>query len=154
MGPQMLNQYPIPLRVITQRLTSTPTWQLPQVVPFLANTISESGKHFLTTEIQHQTRDEGDYTVLVHKYKTQISTLLQDRSAQGRWAAVVLIKATVGVGGWGILQGIEGWVRGLLGILGVSDPVTWFSPSILQVPPTAAFVEHHLRFHLYGSLIN
>lgn len=121
MGPQIIDQNPTPLRVITQRLASTPTWQLPQVVPFLANTISENGKHFLITENQIQARDEGDYAVLVHKYKTQISTLLQDRSAQGRWAAIVLIKATVGVGRWGILQGTGGWVRGLLGILGVSD---------------------------------
>ena len=116
----MAGRNPTPLRVITQRLTSTPIWQLPHIVPYLITTISESGKEFLTTENQSQAGDGGDYAVLVHKYKTQISALLQERSAQGRWAAIVLIKVTVGIGGWEILQGTEGWVRGLLGILGVS----------------------------------
>ena len=120
MAPEGNIQSLKPLRVITQRLASTPTWQLPHIVPFLASTISENGKQFLIIQNRNQVTDGADHAVLVHKYKTQISTLLQDRSAQGRWAAIVLVKATIAVGGWEILQGASGWVRGLLGILGVS----------------------------------
>ena len=109
------------LKVITQRLTSTPTWQLPYIVPYLASMVSEHGKHFLVAGNTNPSIDWPDFAVSAHKYKTQISTLLQDRSAEGRWAAIVLIRATVAVGGWEILQGAAGWVRGLLGTLGVSD---------------------------------
>lgn len=58
-------------------------------------------------------------SVLVHKLKTQLSTLLNGRSLEGRFTAVVLIKGVVEVGGWEVLQGSESWVRGLLAILGV-----------------------------------
>ena len=109
------------LRVITQRLTSTPTWQLPHIVPYLASMISEHGKHFLVAGKPNPSIDWPEFAVPAHQFKTQISTLLQDKSAQGRWAAIVLIKATVAVGGWEFLQGIGGWIRGLLGILGVSS---------------------------------
>ncbi len=60
--------------------------------------------------------------MLVHKFKTQISALLQGRTTEERWAAVVLIKATVEAGGWEVLSGSGAWVRGLLGILGKPDP--------------------------------
>lgn len=64
--------------------------------------------------------DASDSSVLVHKLKTQVSTLLMGRSAEGRFASVILIKAIVDVGGWEVLRGAEPWVRGLLSILGVS----------------------------------
>ena len=116
----MALQNSAPLRVITQRLTSTPAWQLPHIIPYLASTISGCGKQFLATQSENQAREGSDYEILVHKFKTRISALLQDRSAQGRWAAIVLVKATIEIGGWEVLQSAGGWVRSLLGILGVS----------------------------------
>lgn len=68
--------------------------------------------------------DASESSVLVHKLKTQISTLLSGKSTEGRFAAVVLIKAIVAVGGWEVLRGVESWVRGLLSVLGVGDPVS------------------------------
>ncbi len=115
----MATQTSIPLRVVTQRLSSTPTWQLPHIVPYLASIISRFGDIFVRTDNQDQHRDGGDSAVLVHKYKTQLSTLLQDKSSQGRWAAIVLIKATIEIGGWEIIKGSGSWVRGLLGVLEV-----------------------------------
>jgi hypothetical protein len=53
-----------------------------------------------------------------------LSTLLQDRTIHGRWSAIVLIKATIEVGGWETLQKCLPWVRGLLGILTKPDPPT------------------------------
>ncbi|KAJ4366803.1 hypothetical protein N0V83_007328 [Neocucurbitaria cava] len=58
----------------------------------------------------------------MHKYRTLLSTLLQDRTVQGRWSAIVLIKATIEVGGWETLQKCLPWVRGLLGFLTKPDP--------------------------------
>jgi len=60
--------------------------------------------------------------VAVHKFRTLITTLLQDRTVQGRWSAIVLVKATVEVGGWETLQKSLPWVRGLLGFLNKPDP--------------------------------
>jgi pre-rRNA-processing protein RIX1 len=64
--------------------------------------------------------DASASSVLIHKLKTQLSTLLNGKSPEGRFTAVVLIKAVVEVGGWEILQGAESWVRGLLSLFGVS----------------------------------
>ena len=69
-----------------------------------------------------QVASETKSAVIVHKLKTQLSALLQDKNAEARYAAVILIKASVEVGGWNVLQGIGAWVRGLIGILGVSAP--------------------------------
>ncbi len=129
----MASQTSISLRVITQRLSSTPTWQLPHIVPYIASTIGKCGKLFLATDSQDQHRDGGDAAVLVHKFKTQISTLLQDKSFEGRWAAIVLVKATIEIGGWEMLKGSTSWVRSLLGILGVRFLSILFSSHQRQV---------------------
>lgn len=62
----------------------------------------------------------SEHLVLVHKFKTQLSTLLNGKTSGGRFAAVVLIKAVVELGGWEILRGSESWVKGLLLVLAVS----------------------------------
>ncbi|MCJ1393446.1 hypothetical protein MMC18_006321 [Xylographa bjoerkii] len=113
-----------PLRVVTQRLASTPTKRLPHIVPFLANTIAGSREIFKQSEASEQGKDGSDVDVVVHKLKTQLSTLLQDKSIEARWSAVILIKATVEAGGWSILQSCGAWTRGLLAILNKPDPST------------------------------
>ena len=110
-----------PLRVVTQRLSSTPFKQLPHVAPYLATTIAQSGKAFAAPTREGQAVGGSESAVIVHKFKTQLSALLQDKSPEARYAAVILIKATVEVGGWNVLQGVAAWVRGLIGILGVSN---------------------------------
>lgn len=107
------------LRAVTFRISSTPTKQLPHLIPWLVNTLLDS-KGLLSSTGSGQARDSND-GVLVHKLKTQITTLLGDKSPEGRWAAVVLIKTTVDIGGWEVLQGSGAWVRTLLGILGKQD---------------------------------
>jgi hypothetical protein len=57
--------------------------------------------------------------MLVHKLKTSITTLLNGRSREGRFAAIGLVKAAVDVGGWETLRDSEAWVRGLLSIVQV-----------------------------------
>ncbi|CAD6581646.1 MAG: hypothetical protein ASARMPRED_000666 [Alectoria sarmentosa] len=110
-----------PLRVVTQRLSSTPSKQLPHVAPYLATTITQCGKAFTAPSNNGQIVGGVDSVVIFHKLKTQLSALLQDKGPEARYAAVILIKATVEVGGWNVLQGVGAWVRGLVGIVGKPD---------------------------------
>lgn len=57
--------------------------------------------------------------MLVHKLKTIITTLLNGKSAAGRFTGVTLVKAVVDVGGWECLRESGPWVRSLLSILQV-----------------------------------
>ena len=120
MAPFVGFQPIIPLRMVTQRLSNTQTTQLPHVAQFLAGSITESRKAF---DVAHNESHKGpgiNTSVLIHKLKTQLSALLQDRSPYARFAAPILIKATIEVGGWNVLHGVGPWVRGMIGILRVS----------------------------------
>ena len=109
-----------PLRVVLHRLSSTPVKQLPYITPNLVTIIAGCGKIFNVSESErHRTRG-SENSVLVHKYQTQIATFLQEKGPEKRLTAVVLIKATVEVGGWNVLQGAKPWVGGLINMLGVS----------------------------------
>ena len=119
------------LRAIIQRLTSTPPKQLPYIVPYLANAVTSCADQLSEPESHSKAKDGSDAAVLVHKYKTQISTLLQEKILESRWAAVVLIKATIEVGGWEVLHGVGPWTRGLIGILGVGGPLVMHSGVLL-----------------------
>ena len=121
MAPPVSNPQVVTLRVITQRISSTPHKQLPHVVPFLANSIQNTRDLLANSESLPQPGEGPEPSVLVHKFKTQISSLLQGKNTEARWSAVVLIKAMVEAGGWTVLQGAGNWVRGLLGILAVCD---------------------------------
>ena len=121
MAPQVSNPEISTLRAITQRISSTPHKQLPHIVPFLANSIRNTGNLLATSEFHQQTGEGPEPSVLVHKFKTQVSSLLHEKNTESRWSAIVLIKATVEAGGWTVLQGAGNWVRGLLGILAVCD---------------------------------
>lgn len=111
----------IPLRVVTWRISNTPTKQLPHVAPILAASIAECKKAFHTPQNENQSRSGSESAILLHKLKTQLSALLQDKQPQARYAAVVFIKAAVQVGGSNVLQGAAPWVRNLIGIMRVSD---------------------------------
>lgn len=111
------------LRALTFRISSTNTAQLPQHVPAIAASLANC-RTLLSSPQSSNTKaaSNTEASVSLHKYRTLLSTLLQDRTPQGRWAAVVLIKATVEAGGWETLQKALPWVRGLLGILTKPDP--------------------------------
>ena len=118
MGPQ--HRKASPLRLLTQRLSKTPTKQLPQAIPSLIALLVESNGD-LTSQEQTTLRKASqgaDDGVVSYRFKTQISTLLQDRHSTSRWAAVVLVKTFVEVGGLDALQGSYSWVRTIVGYLG------------------------------------
>ncbi|QDS70175.1 hypothetical protein FKW77_006297 [Venturia effusa] len=112
------------LRSITVRLTSTPIHQLPQIVPYLARQLV-SCQQFLS---QHQDSTSRDNVALLHSFKTRLSSLLQERTVEGRWSAVVLIKAAIELSGAEVLYGdrdrVSKWIRGLIVILNKPDPTT------------------------------
>ncbi|KAE9991065.1 hypothetical protein EG327_000536 [Venturia inaequalis] len=112
------------LRAVTIRLTSTPVHQLPQIVPHLARQLV-SCRHFLS---QAQDTISKDNAALLHSFKTRLSSLLQERTVEGRWSAVVLIKATIELSGSEVLYGdkdqVSKWIRGLIVILNKPDPTT------------------------------
>ena len=112
------------LRVVTQRLSSTPSTQLPQVAPILARIISQCTESLNVPESGTLNRSNPDDAIYVHKLRTQLSALLLDRTPGARYAAVILIKATVESGNYEILQRTTQWIHGLLNIIDVGKPLT------------------------------
>ncbi|KAF1851245.1 uncharacterized protein K460DRAFT_362012 [Cucurbitaria berberidis CBS 394.84] len=110
------------LRALTFRISSTPTSQLPQHVPAIAASLTNCRTLLSSTQSSGAKASSSEASVAIHKFRTLLSTLLQDRTIQGRWSAIVLIKASVEVGGWETLQKCLPWVRGLLGFLTKPDP--------------------------------
>lgn len=115
---------PPELRLLCHQLSSTPCAQLPNITPNLLRNVLRCRDPLSSGGNPSAMSDTSERSVLVHKLKTQISTLLNGKGTEGRFTAVVLIKAIVAVGGWEVLRGVESWVRGLLSVLGVSDPVS------------------------------
>lgn len=109
------------LRALAFRLSATPSKQLPGVAAQIAGSIWNC-RDLLSTP--SDAKQANDASTTVHRFKTQLSTLLQDRSIEGRWAAVVLVKATIEAGGPEVLAKCNPWVRNLLGILKKPDPPT------------------------------
>jgi pre-rRNA-processing protein RIX1 len=125
------------LRALTFRISSTTTSQLPQHVSAIAASLANC-RSLLSTAQATGSRSASEASVAVHKYRTLLSTLLQDRTIQGRWAAIVLIKSTIEIGGWETLQKALPWVRGLLGILTKPDPPS--SKKLCLITLTRIFV--------------
>jgi pre-rRNA-processing protein RIX1 len=112
---------PPELRVLCFQLSSTPPADLPRLTPILSRHVLQCQIPLSSPAGNAAKADAPASSVLVHKLKTQLSTLLNGKSSEGRFTAVVLIKAVVEVGGWEILRGAESWVRGLLSLLGVRN---------------------------------
>ena len=110
---------PPDLRVLCHLLVSSRPEDLPALSPVLMSHVLRCGDALsASTEVKAKVKTD-EMTMLAHRLKTQISTLLNGKSPQGRFTAAVLIKAVVDVGGWECLRTSESWVRGLLSILQV-----------------------------------
>ncbi|KAK0116141.1 hypothetical protein ONS95_013172 [Cadophora gregata] len=112
---------PPELRVLCFKLSSTAPSDLARLTPTLLRHVSFCQVPLSSPAGNATQADASASSVLVHKLKTQLSSLLNGKSPEGRFTAIVLIKAVVEVGGWEILHGVESWVRGLLSILGKPD---------------------------------
>jgi hypothetical protein len=69
-------------------------------------------------------KSSNEATAIAHRFKTTLTSLLQDRTIEGRWAAVVLTKAAVEAGGVATLSKSNGWVKSLVAILKKPGPPT------------------------------
>jgi pre-rRNA-processing protein RIX1 len=126
------------LRALTFRISSTATSQLPQHVTAIAALLANCRSLFSSPHTT-ASKASSEASVAIHKYLTLLSALLLDRTIQGRWSSIVLIKATIEIGGWEILQQKAlRWVQGLLGILKKPDPPS--SKKLCLITLTRIFV--------------
>ena len=122
------------LRAAVHQLTNTPTKDLPFLASYLASAIGDCAAVLSVSDNGKTSGGDQDASVLVQKLKARITSLLQDRTVEGRWTATVLVKSIIEAGQWEILRACEPWVRGLMGILNVS--ASW---SLVALP--TAFVQ-------------
>ncbi|KAL7936344.1 rRNA processing/ribosome biogenesis domain-containing protein [Trichoderma chlorosporum] len=135
------------LRVLTRKLTSIPPAQLPHSLPSLIRHVLRCRDALSAPQDPKAKGDASQTSMLVHKLKTSITTHLNGRSREGRFAAIGLIKAAVDVGGWETLRGSEAWVRGLLAIVQKADPAA--SKELAIVTLTKIF----MLVHPYQTLV-
>ncbi|KAI3336876.1 rRNA processing/ribosome biogenesis-domain-containing protein [Xylariaceae sp. AK1471] len=113
---------PPELRSICRRLTSTKAEQLLTLLPVLLKDVARCQEPLSKPLEPKTTESSPEAAVLVHKLKTQITTLLNGRTSQGRFVGAALVKAVVESGGWECLRASEPWVRGLISIIQKKDP--------------------------------
>ncbi|TFA97699.1 Pre-rRNA-processing protein rix1 [Trichoderma ghanense] len=135
------------LRVLTRKLTSIPPAQLPHSLPSLIRHVLRCRDALSAPQDPKAKGDASQTAMLVHKLKTSITTHLNGRSREGRFAAIGLIKAAVDVGGWETLRGSEAWVRGLVSIVQKGDPAA--SKELAVVTLTKIF----MLVHPYQTLV-
>ncbi|KFX93541.1 hypothetical protein O988_06761 [Pseudogymnoascus sp. VKM F-3808] len=137
---------PPELRVLNHQLSTVPTAQLPQITPLLLrNVLRCQGP--LSSPSTNAAKDDGSEATAVHKLKNHVSTLLRGKSAEGRFAAIILVKGIIDVGGWEVLREAGPWVTGLLAILTKPDPVA--SKRLCIITLSSIFV----MTHQYQSLV-
>ena len=105
------------LRAVAQRAISTPIEDLPRIVGFLSNSLSR-----FSWPVDDDGTRQVDMPASLHKLKIRVSSLLHDRSSEGRFAAAVLIKPLTETvfGSDSSVLGI--WARGLISCLNKGDP--------------------------------
>ncbi|KXT15353.1 hypothetical protein AC579_10431 [Pseudocercospora musae] len=109
------------LRAVTYRITTTS----PQELPLVAAQISASiwnCRHLIS--LPSENKHNRETSEILKRFHTRLASLLQERSIEGRWAAVVLVKATIEAGGLEVLSKCNAWVKILLGYLKKPDPPT------------------------------
>lgn len=134
------------LKAVNYRLTSTPSLSLPSILPSLQTSVIEC-QAFIQSSKAH-TKNTTEFVVLERYKKLLTSFLTDNKTAQRRWAATVLIKATVDVGGPLILQDSAAWIRGLLSVLN-----KWQDPPTVKHVAVLALSKVFLLTHGYPSLV-
>ncbi|KAI1393439.1 uncharacterized protein F4822DRAFT_12958 [Hypoxylon trugodes] len=138
---------PPELRSLCRRLTATKVEQLPALLPLLLKDILRCQEPLSKPQEAKTSDNSSESAVLVHKLKTQVSSLLNSRVTQGRFVGVVLVKAVVEAGGWECLRTSESWVRGLLSILQRKDP------AVVKDLCIVTLVKIYTSMHAYPTLV-
>lgn len=118
-NPSKMASLSMSLHAVNHRLTNIPVKQLPPIASCLATSLSNCGELLSSPQQQKSAKSDSEDAVQVHRLMTRLTSLLQDRTPEGRWTAVVLVKAVVEAGQWEVLRGCEPFVRGLMAILTV-----------------------------------
>ncbi|KAI5852564.1 rRNA processing/ribosome biogenesis-domain-containing protein [Morchella snyderi] len=113
------------LRTITSLLSTSDPAVLPTHIPTIVSLLYSSSVlescHALANA-QQKKKSSEDAGVLLHKYKTRISALLQSKTAQSRWCGAALVKASV-ESSWECLAGHGSvWIRLLVPLLARPEP--------------------------------
>ncbi|KAL7921943.1 rRNA processing/ribosome biogenesis domain-containing protein [Trichoderma austrokoningii] len=135
------------LRVLTRKLTSIPPVQLPHSLPSLIRHVLRCRAALSAPQDPKAKGDGSQTSMLVHKLKTSITTLLNGRSREGRFVAIGLVKAAVDVGGWETLRGSAAWVSGLLSIVQKGDPLVAKELAIVTL------TKIYMLVHPYQTLV-
>ncbi|KAH7329348.1 rRNA processing/ribosome biogenesis-domain-containing protein [Stachybotrys elegans] len=143
----MATALPPDLRVLCRKLTSIPPAQLPQSLPSLISHVLRCREPLSAAQDQKVKDNGSDSAVLVNTLKKTVTSHLNGRSREARFAAIALIKTIVDVGGWEVLRTCEPWVRGLLSIVQKSDPIA--SKELAVVTLTRIYS----LLHPYQSLV-
>ncbi|KAI0202747.1 rRNA processing/ribosome biogenesis-domain-containing protein [Astrocystis sublimbata] len=138
---------PPELRTICRQLTSTKIEQLPSLLPTLLKDVDRCGEPLSRPVEPKSSESSPEAAVLVHNLKTQITTLLNGRTTQGRFVGAALVKSVVENGGWECLRASEAWVRGLIAIIQKKDPTVTKELSIV------ALVKIFTLMHEYPTLV-
>lgn len=115
----MSTSTPTDLRVICRKLASIDPQQLPHSLPSLVDHVLRCKTALAAPQDAKAKGDKSETAMLVHKLKASITTHLNSRTKQARFAAIALVKAAVDVGGWEVLRGSQPWVQGLLAVVQV-----------------------------------
>ncbi|KAF2158161.1 hypothetical protein K461DRAFT_274408 [Myriangium duriaei CBS 260.36] len=142
------------LRSISLRISSAKPRDLPHIVAAQVHSLRDCGSILSHSWSSQSGGAGGEAALVVHRLHTQIVALLQGRHEEQRWAATVLIKAAVEVGGHETLSRGKHWVSGLLANLRKSDSsstkaleiitltrilmLTWPFPSLVREITTPA----------------
>nr|POE76233.1 pre-rrna-processing protein rix1 [Quercus suber] len=110
------------LKAVTYRLAATPSKQLPRLAAQIAGSLWNCRQ--LLSRPSERSKQNSENTVIVTRFRTHLASLLQDRTVEGRWVAVVLVKATIEAGGVESLSKSNALVKSLLTILKKPDPPT------------------------------
>ena len=105
------------LRAVTQRLVTTATEDLPRVASFIASSLSNC-----SAALNGEAVKPSDVSVPLHKLRTRLSSLLQDRTSAGRSTAAIIIKSLAEASRPTESAIWESWARGLIGCLNKPDP--------------------------------
>ena len=111
---------PSELRLLCRQLTSSPPQELLSVLPSLVRYVVACREPLSRAPDKLAKGDEAETQSLVHKLRTQLTSLLTSRSSEGRFIAACLVKAAVDVGGWETLRLSGAWVSGLLAMVTVT----------------------------------
>ena len=109
------------LKSASQQLTDIPPVQLPHHIPTFTAALFHCRPVLSLSEAELKAKYGPEASVAVHRWKTQLTAVLQNKNPYALLTAVVLIKATIECGGWEVLQGSATWTRLLVGLIGVSE---------------------------------